>query len=1116
MTEIKAEDIAAINSFPKLVSLLRDKMEWPIPDDYTFDDVVYEYNPKDLGFKPEETAKIREIHQLRPLVTGQPWGIFFVSFEDKKISVTVLRRMLRALVVKNRAAAQTPDQQTWRLKDLIFVANFGGSGEREIAFAHFSDNEGTGDLPVMKVLGWNAKDTKLHNKYVGEVLRQRLIWPEDPKNVTSWRQTWREAFELRQGEAIQTSKDLAIKLAELAIEIRARANQLLEIESENGPMRQMHEAFRKNLIQDLDADGFADMFAQTISYGMLAARISKISGDPSEESDGMHAKLVADNLADMVPRTNPFLKELFGSFLSLGGRDKRKGMDFDELGINDVVNMLNDAPMLAVLRDFGDKNPKEDPVIHFYELFLKEYDPEKRVQRGVFYTPRPVVNFIVRGVDEVLRTEFDLPLGLADTSTWGDLAGRNDKIIIPEHIDPETPFVQILDPATGTGTFIVETIDLIYNRMVEHWAEQNLSNVEITDAWNNYVPNHLLPRLTAFELMMAPYAIAHMKVGLKLSETGYTFGSNERVRVFLTNALEKPKPRHEELSIMFDALAHEAREANLAKLEGGYTVVIGNPPYSNYSANLSQEARKIVDPYRFFNNQKIVERNQLQFERNIQDDYVKFISIAQQSLQKTTIGVLGFITNATMLSSRSLRGMRESLIKTFVGIREINLHGGVNEKTSITETDENVFQISQSVAIHIYTKVLAKPCVEIEYFSLRGTKESKLDKLLAKNTSSIEYMKVTPDSEICAFALSDQPSLELSLRFDNAFESFGAGVKTNNDSILIAFDDATLTDNLNRSEIAIEYQHIRDIMYRPFDMRKIYYRKGLVKSMSHPTMKNLLSGFNPSFLASSTWTTPHRFSVEYCGTMAEMKSGTHDRGTTLFPLYRYEEMLGDEKSRVLNFKPSFRKKWLEVTGLEITIEENVTDAKVKALEVYDWIYALTFSPSYRKKYTSSLSKGFPLILFPKTNSVFTYLAKLGNKLRGFHNVNSDVFLQGAMNDIRLAGIGEARVEKSFPKYKNGKIYINNSRWFEEVDLDTWEFYYGGYQVCHKWLKDRSAKGGANPRPGRILTDDDVLHYRRTVTALTETRRIMAEIDRVIDRHGGWPDAFALGEQNEND
>jgi len=681
MGNLTAADLDRVSNFPQLVSLLRDKLEWPIHGDYDFEDVVFEYEASELGLKKDEVAKIREIHQLRPLVTSQPWGVFFISLEDKALPVTVLRRILKALILNRRGQAKTADRQAWHLNDLIFAASFGKSGARELAFIHFSDGKATGDLPVMKVLGWNARDTVLKHDYVAATLRDKLAWPDDPEDAEAWRATWASAFELRLNETIRTSKDLAVRLAELASDIRARVNQLLKAEDQTGPMTTMLAAFRKNLIHDLDADGFADMFAQTIAYGMLAARISRPAG------------IIADNLADMVPKTNPFLKELFGNFLKIGGRDKRKGLDFDELGVRDVVDVLNEANMEAVLRDFGDRNPKEDPVIHFYELFLKEYDPKKRMQRGVFYTPRPVVNFIVRGVDEILRTEFGLHLGLADTSTWAEVAARNDHITIPAHVKPDAPFVQILDPATGTGTFLVEVIDLIHKRMLDHWKGQGKSAAEIKAAWNAYVPAHLLPRLTAFELMMAPYAIAHMKVGLKLSETGYSFGSEERARIFLTNALEPAIDAASSFEFITEALAHEIRAANAAKSLLVATVVVGNPPYSKSSGNRSLSAEALVSQYK----SAVVNETNVQ---PLSDDYVKFMALCEKVSPKYA-SIIGIITNRGYIGGLIHRGMREDLLQKFDRIQIVDLHGdsNVGENIPLGMLNENVFEIMQGVAI---------------------------------------------------------------------------------------------------------------------------------------------------------------------------------------------------------------------------------------------------------------------------------------------------------------------------------------------------------------------------------------------------------------------------------
>jgi predicted helicase len=200
------------------------------------------------------------------------------------------------------------------------------------------------------------------------------------------------------------------------------------------------------------------------------------------------------------------------------------------LGVYEVVELLDEVNMDAVVRDFGDRNPQEDPVIHFYELFLKEYDAKKRMQRGVFYTPRPVVSYIVRSVDELLRFEFALADGLADTTTWGEMAKLHEGLHIPEGVSPEQDFVQVLDPATGTGTFLVEVIDLIHHTLTDKWKMQGLAEQMVDALWNEYVPKHLLTRLHGYELLMAPYAIAHLKVGLKLYETGYRFASEERAR----------------------------------------------------------------------------------------------------------------------------------------------------------------------------------------------------------------------------------------------------------------------------------------------------------------------------------------------------------------------------------------------------------------------------------------------------------------------------------------------------------------------------------------------------------------------------------------------------------
>ncbi|MCX5862136.1 MAG: hypothetical protein NTW27_08455 [Deltaproteobacteria bacterium] len=387
MSSPEVQRLQAIRSFPSLVKYLRDELDWPIESE-NFEDLTFDYEPEELGIDAKTAVKIKEIKQLRPLASHQPWGIFFVNFEPKRLPIVVLRRILRSLVVKKRSMAAMAHRPTWQLHDLLFISSYGESEDREITFAHFNEprDRAVGDLPTLKVLGWDDDDTALKLDHVVQTLSSKLRWPEDGIDPEVWREHWSDAFVLRHREVIRTSRDLAMKLADLAKSMRKRANVILKYESEQGPLRELHKAFQTALIHDLTQDDFADMYAQTIAYGLLAASVSRPMG------------IIADNLKDMVPITNPFLKEIMGTFLSAGGRKGK--IDFDELGIQDIVDLLNspDTHMEDVLRDFGNRTMQEDPVIHFYELFLKEYDLEKKVRRGVFYTPQPVVSYIVRSV----------------------------------------------------------------------------------------------------------------------------------------------------------------------------------------------------------------------------------------------------------------------------------------------------------------------------------------------------------------------------------------------------------------------------------------------------------------------------------------------------------------------------------------------------------------------------------------------------------------------------------------------------------------------------------------------------------------------------------------------
>jgi len=382
-------NIQTIKNFPALIKYLRTDLGWPV-DEEDADNLTFDYDPEELGLDEKTAVKVRSAKQLRPLIPGQPWGIFWIDFEPKKLPITVMRRILNQLVIKKRGGKS--GQATWNLDDLLFISAIGNekTEQREITFAHFHQEQG--DLPTLRVLGWDGADTVLKIDYVAKTLKEKLLWPQNPKDLKAWRETWAEAFRNKPGHVIQTADALAERLAELARKIRAAAETLMAHESEKGRLRKLHKAFQTALIHDLSQEDFADTYAQTITYGLLTAAISR-----TDMNAGQHGTaLVAENVTDMVPITNPFLREMLGTFLHAGGRHGKAsqgGIDFDELGIQDVVELLrsDETDLPAILRDFNNRAEGEDPVINFYQDFLNAYDKKLRIQRGVFYTPKVLV-----------------------------------------------------------------------------------------------------------------------------------------------------------------------------------------------------------------------------------------------------------------------------------------------------------------------------------------------------------------------------------------------------------------------------------------------------------------------------------------------------------------------------------------------------------------------------------------------------------------------------------------------------------------------------------------------------------------------------------------------------
>ena len=1133
-------ELAAIQRFDQLIVFLREEMYWPIDSD-DFEELTFEYTPEELGIDVRNAAKIQEIKRLRPLATNQPWGVFFLKFEPKRLPVVALRSILGRVALKKRASANSAERQAWAAEDLLFISNYGEGEVRQISFAHFAAPAGSRDLPTLKVLGWDDRDTALHLDHVARELTESLVWPEDEDNANSWREQWSSAFTLRHQEVVTTSRDLSVRLAKLARAIRNRIRAVLVIETAEGPVTKLLKAFQQTLLHDLDSEGFSDMYAQTIAYGLLSARIA----DP-------HKKMADDFAGHM--RTNPFLRELMEAFLHIGGSNRNKynsGINFDELGVSEVVDLLDNANMEAIIRDFGDRNPREDPVIHFYEWFLKEYDSEKRMKRGVFYTPRPVVSYIVRSVDKLLRTEFGLADGLADTTTWGEMAERHKNLKIPDGVSPNQDFVQILDPAAGTGTFLIEAIDVIHGTLLKRWRAQGIHDTETALLWNEYVRRHLLPRLHGYELLMAPYAIAHLKIGLKLYETGYRFQSDERARIFLTNALEPAGSKQMTLDFL-PALAHEGRAVNKDKNRQRFTVVIGNPPYSGHSANKGEWIRDLlrgsaregrVENYFEVDGSSLNERN----PKWLNDDYVKFMRLAHWQIERTSLGLIGFITNHSYLDNLTFRGMRESLIATLPVAYLLDLHGNAKKKERAPDggKDENVFDIQQGVAVGLFTCPPSGPSPTrpaYKHANLWGVRErtdgaGKYDRLASGDAESIEWKELSPKPALRLFVPRDEAlheEYEAGWNIREVFPLNGVGMTTARDHIVVdfesapiveraaAFRDSTATDAHLCAELGIPMKKgwniakarelirneddleglLEPILYRPFDVRLIFYHDSLVWRTVRRVMRHMRAGEN---LGLSTTR-----STEVVGGWEHVLVSKHliqhhtvslKEVNYLFPLYTYPRMILETtvSRREPNLDLEFTQAFASAVRLEFMLEGNGDLVNnFGPIDIFRYLYAVLHSPEYRRRYADFLKSDFPRVPLPRSRALFTDLSQPGARLVRLHLMEDESTDASAILPVPGSNQVE-RVRYTPPQgSRPGRVWINRAQYFNGVDPQTYTFTIGGYRPAEKWLKDHK---------GRRLSADDVKHYSKIVSALAETRRRMTEVDEIIELHGGWPDAF---------
>ena len=923
---------------------------------------------------------------------------------------------------------------------------------------------------------------------------------------------------------VKDARNLALELAKRTrfLKDEVIAEELKE--KGKGFIIGFYEAFQKYLISGLSKRDFADLYSQTITYGLFAAR--------TRSENTFNRKLAYDK----IPHTIGILKDVF-KFISLGDLPPQM-----ECIIDDISEVLAVTDVKKILRQYFHEAKGKDPIVHFYETFLAEYDPKTREKRGVYYTPEPVVSYIVRSLHQILKEHFNRPEGLASES------------------------VTVLDPAAGTLTFLAEATKVAVEEFTAKYGEGGK---------DNFIKEHILKNFYAFELMMAPYAVGHLKMSFLLEELGYKLQKDDRFKLYLTNTLEMEDLAQTDLPGM-SSLSEESHLAGKVKKEVPILVILGNPPYAGHSANASEkyitirtkngkEKRKkvktwignLIENYKFVDSKPLGERN----PKWLQDDYVKFIRFAQWKIDQTGEGVLGFITNHSYLDNPTFRGMRQSLMKSFDEIYLLNLHGNSlkKEKCPDGSKDENVFDIRQGVAIALFVKrqerkneplhpmfrpspqknlFVEKPPKEkpkkhkcnVYHAELWGSRKYKCDDWLLNNDiKTTKWQKLSPKSELYLFIPMNEKLLGNYNKYPKITEVFpvnSVGIVTSRDNFVIDFDKQALmrrirmicnknlpdeiikqTFRLNNKpnwKLSTARENIQEeekwkekttkILYRPFDVRWIFYHDEIIERprrevMHHMMQENLGLITIRRSRSSESW----KYAFVTDKIIAGATSITSLDINYLFPLYLYK-----------NSKPKEKKKY--ITPMMVfdsredykTKEPNLSPVVIKQLtaiykkeptpeEIFYYIYGVLYSNTYRTKYAEFLKIDFPRIPFTKEYELFIKMAEYGEKLAQLHLLKSNEL------DTPIAKFhikGNNRVKKLIYDENENRVYINQAQHFDGISNEVWEYQIGGYQVCHKWLKDKK---------DRILSLDDIKHYCKIVTSLQKTIEIQKMIDEIYPK-----------------
>ncbi|MCK4389053.1 MAG: N-6 DNA methylase [Desulfobacterales bacterium] len=916
-----------------------------------------------------------------------------------------------------------------------------------------------------------------------------------------------------------TAQSLAVELAKRTRFLRdVVADELREEKArKQGVLLGFYEAFQKYLIANLTMEDFADLYAQTITYGLFAARTRSGDGPACHRHtqqvvhavrrQAMAGRFNRRMAFDNIPRTIGILRDVF-QFISLGDLPNQL-----EWIVDDISGVLAVADAGGILDRFYHEGKGSDPIVHFYETFLAEYDPEERERRGVYYTPEPVVSYIVRSLHQLLKTKFDRSDGLASDG------------------------VTLLDPGAGTMTFVARACQEAVREFEDKYG---------AGGREGFIREHILKNFYAFELMMAPYAVGHLKMSFFLEELGHRLGDDERFQFYLTNTLEMEELEQTSLPGM-SSLAEESHLAGKVKKERPILVILGNPPYSGISANPSEkyiitttrkgkERRKkvktwignLIEDYKYVDGKHFGERKHW-----LQDDYVKFIRFAQWRIDQTGEGILGFITNHSYLDNPTFRGMRQSLMNSFNEIYILDLHGSSlkKEKCPDGSKDENVFDIQQGVAISLFIKKRGeKKKSEVYHSQIWGLWKYKYDRLWDENIETTNWEKLRSASPYYFFVPREEKGREIYHKYWKITDIFPVnvtGIVTARDKFVIDRNRQSLEvrirtfiDEKNTDDYIKEYlrsilgrknvkdvenyawrvsksrqelrkvENLKDcftkILYRPFDIREIFFHDSVVWRTRKEVMRHMLAGKNVGLITSRQVLREfrHVFVANRITNFNSLDTAGRFGSGYLFPLYLYPDT---SKMDLFSHLEASAERKPNLEPKLIAALKSAYGKKPAPKDIFCYIYAVLYAKTYREKYAQFLKIDFPRIPFTTDFKLFQSLAALGKRLVDLHLLRSEELDPPV---ARFQGQGDDRVARTKSKGflyepKEERVRINKTQYFEPVPLELWEYQIGGYQVLAKWLKDRR---------DRVLSLEEIKTYCRIVTSIQRTIALQEEID----------------------